>query len=1083
MYLRIRPFVHAAAFFALAAVSIAQTAVPVVDQVADRESTNSFARHDEPIHLHVGATNSPTHFDATGLPPRVSFTSESFNNVMAGVFTWVNGELTGGAYTVSVTATNAVGTSAPMTFHWIIHPGMIDFVKTDKRTYVPGDIITFQTTFSAPVIVTGTPYMPLWDAKKAMYVSGSGTDTLIFKYQVTADDPQVSQFYAAGIVAADGSITTSDGVSASLHDNYAGLGDYPYFSITGPTPTPDAVTGISFFRLLGTSRVVVTLSFSHSVTVTGSPLLHLTVNGVARTASVTDHGTDWIQFTYVPQPGDNGVVALQSPLDLNGGTITGANGLAVDRSFNVPDTSRIIVDTTPPATPVVTSFTSSGAPTFTGTAEPNSYITLIAATRRTLGWTVGADGNFNIHWGDPPLPPGTYTFTLTATDDASNRSGPSAPVTITATYPAKTTTPVITSVDSSGTLSGTAAPGVTVNIFSDGYFDSAGSTQSGSDGRWSLRPLSVSSPSASSSTFTFTAVAYVGANNVSDRSAPFTFTLGTPSSQGVPVVSNATVTGQVGTAIAPMQLQATNSPTSFTADASLGNYGLQLSGSGVLSGTPTQAANGVAISFTASNGSGQSAPGTLTLNLAAAQPAPSRPVVSNATVTGQVGTAIAPVQLQATNSPTSFSADATLGNYGLQLSNGGLITGTPTQTAASVSLSFTASNGAGQSNPGTITLNLAAGSTPPPSGTKTTPTVTFASPTSSVRVGQPITLGAISSAGLPITYSLVSGNATISGNVLTPQSTAALIVRAATAATDTYNATSTDVNFGNPIPVGNSRLVNISSRLRVTAGDAGGASIAGFVITGNEGKQILIRGVGPSLSRFGIAAPLATPQLKLYDGKNAVIATNASWNDDAQVTAAGTAVGAFPLTAGSKDAALLMTLSPGSYTAQLQSLGTGTALIEIYDVAANSANPTKQLINISTRGTVGSGDDVLIGGFVVSGDQPKRVLIRGIGPGLSAFGVPGVLNDPAISIYDAKQALVAKNDNWGTPQPINAGQTVSSAAEIAAANTATGAFALSPGSADAAVLITLPPGAYSAVVTGANGASGAAMVEVYEMPE
>jgi hypothetical protein len=354
---------------------------------------------------------------------------------------------------------------------------------------------------------------------------------------------------------------------------------------------------------------------------------------------------------------------------------------------------------------------------------------------------------------------------------------------------------------------------------------------------------------------------------------------------------------------------------------------------------------------------------------------------------------------------------------------------------------------------------------------------------SAIIVGQPIQLGATSSAGLSITYSVVSGNATISGNVLTPQSTATLVVRAATAATDLYNATSTDVNFGNPIPVGNSRLVNISSRLRVSANDAGGASIAGFVITGNAAKQILVRGVGPSLSRFGINAPLAAPQLKLYDGKNAVIATNAGWADDARITTAGTAVGAFPLTAGGNDAALLMTLSPGSYTAQIQGSASGTALIEIYDVAANSASPTKQLINISTRGTVGSGDDVLIGGFVVSGDQPKRLLIRGIGPGLGAFGVSGTLSDPAISLYDAKQAVVAKNDNWSTPQPLTTAQVLGSATDIATAGTAAGAFALQPGSADAVLLITLSPGAYSAVVTGVNGASGAAMVEIYEVPE
>lgn len=277
-----------------------------------------------------------------------------------------------------------------------------------------------------------------------------------------------------------------------------------------------------------------------------------------------------------------------------------------------------------------------------------------------------------------------------------------------------------------------------------------------------------------------------------------------------------------------------------------------------------------------------------------------------------------------------------------------------------------------------------------------------------------------------------------------------------------------------------SRLVNISSRLRVSGDDAEGASIAGFVVKGDSPKPILIRGVGPSLASFGVAGPLVGPQLKLFDANGAVLATNAGWNNDAQIAAASATVGAFPLGLGSKDAAVLVSLAPGSYTAQVQSSTGGTALIEVYDATA-TASSTKHLVNISIRGNVGGGDDVLIGGFVVSGDQPKRILIRGIGPGLTAFGVAGALNDPLLTVYDSKQGVVARNDNWGTPQPLDASQSLGTAADIAAADTAAGAFALTPGSADAALVLTLNPGAYSAVVAGANGAKGNAMVEVYEV--
>jgi hypothetical protein len=367
-------------------------------------------------------------------------------------------------------------------------------------------------------------------------------------------------------------------------------------------------------------------------------------------------------------------------------------------------------------------------------------------------------------------------------------------------------------------------------------------------------------------------------------------------------------------------------------------------------------------------------------------------------------------------------------------------------------------------------------------GGNTPQTITFASPTGAVRVGQPITLGALSSAGLPITYAVVSGDATIAGNVLTPTSTATLIVRASSPGDATYAAASTDVNFGNPIPVGDSRLVNISSRVRVSAGDAGGATVAGFYVTGTTPKQILIRAAGPSLTQFGITNPVTNPQLTLYDNKNAVIATNAGWKDDASIAAAGKAVSAFALNPNSTDSALLMTLSPGLYTAQVQSGNTGTVLIEVYDVGSADPNPTKQLINISTRGYVGVNEDALVAGFVVSGDAPKRMLIRGVGPGITQFGVSNVVGDPMLKVYDAKQVVVAQNDNWEAPQTVGANDMPATAAQITAADTAAGAFPLAAGSTDSAVIVTLNPGQYTAIVSGANGGTGNAIVEVYELP-
>ncbi|WP_146180143.1 putative Ig domain-containing protein [Opitutus sp. ER46] len=277
------------------------------------------------------------------------------------------------------------------------------------------------------------------------------------------------------------------------------------------------------------------------------------------------------------------------------------------------------------------------------------------------------------------------------------------------------------------------------------------------------------------------------------------------------------------------------------------------------------------------------------------------------------------------------------------------------------------------------------------------------------------------------------------------------------------------------------RMVNISSRLKVSK-DPSHPSIVGFVVNGTTPKQMLIRAVGPTMSVFGFTNPLPEPRLKLYNAAGVVIASNNGWADNADVTAAGKTLGAFDLPTGSKDAAMVVTLTPGLYTAIIDSNGEGTALIEVYDVASNALVPSKQLVNISTRGYVGTGNDVLIGGFVVSGNQPKRVLIRAVGPSLSKFNVGDLLADPVLNVYDGAGKVIAKNDNWGTPQTVGSAQIAASVADINAAFSATGAFPLDNGTKDAVVIITLDPGSYTAMVSGANGTTGSAMVEIYEIP-
>jgi hypothetical protein len=227
---------------------------------------------------------------------------------------------------------------------------------------------------------------------------------------------------------------------------------------------------------------------------------------------------------------------------------------------------------------------------------------------------------------------------------------------------------------------------------------------------------------------------------------------------------------------------------------------------------------------------------------------------------------------------------------------------------------------------------------------------------------------------------------------------------------------------------------------------------------------------------------LGQPVLVLRDSTGKTVAENDGWKNSSDISAAGDKVGAFRLNNGSRDAALLVTLTPGAYTAQVTANGNGIVLLEVYDMVSGTQLSTEQIVNISTRGFVGTGDDVLVAGFVVTGSTPKRVLIRGIGPALAAFGVPGVLQDPVLRLYSANGTNpIAQNDNWEAPQPIGA-QVAATAAQITAASTAAGAFPLGAGGKDAAMIVTLPAGNYSAVVSGASNGTGAGLVEVYELP-
>ncbi|MEZ5278474.1 MAG: RHS repeat-associated core domain-containing protein [Opitutaceae bacterium] len=290
------------------------------------------------------------------------------------------------------------------------------------------------------------------------------------------------------------------------------------------------------------------------------------------------------------------------------------------------------------------------------------------------------------------------------------------------------------------------------------------------------------------------------------------------------------------------------------------------------------------------------------------------------------------------------------------------------------------------------------------------------------------------------------------------------------------------LGFANPVAptaqaqtiAGVSFLVNIANRGGVGTGP--NIMIPGFVINGTGTKKVLVRAVGPELETYSVTGFLEDPELRVVSG-GTVVAANDDWSDAAnavEIATVANQVGAFPLKDGSKDAAALLDLVPGSYTVKASGVGqtTGVALVEVYDVD-DSANPGAKLVNISNRGEVGVGAAIMIPGFVIGGESAKTVLIRGVGPKLADYNVTGVLEDPTLRLFRAGEATpLLTNDNWSD---------AANAAELAAAAETVGAFALDAGSKDAAVLVTLEPGSYTVKVSGAGGTEGVALVEVYEV--
>jgi hypothetical protein len=316
----------------------------------------------------------------------------------------------------------------------------------------------------------------------------------------------------------------------------------------------------------------------------------------------------------------------------------------------------------------------------------------------------------------------------------------------------------------------------------------------------------------------------------------------------------------------------------------------------------------------------------------------------------------------------------------------------------------------------------------------------------------------------------IAGSPSLNGNV-SGVGTAARFDRPQGIAADSAgNVYVADVN-NHTIRIGHAvalapQLANISTRLAVGTGD--NALIGGFIITGTQTTKIILRAIGPSLSQVGVSGVLADPILELYDSGGGLLARNDDWRftqfggiiDGSSGNVQDT--GLAP--SQDRESAIVVTLSQGAYTTIVRGNNntTGVALVEAFDL---DWGVDAKLANISTRGFVQTGENVMIGGTIVRGSADSTVLIRAIGPSLANLGVPNVLPDPTLELHDGNGALMNSNDNWRDTQQ----------AEIEARG-------LAPtNDLESAILATLSPGGYTAIVRGKNDTTGVAVVEAYEL--
>lgn len=529
----------------------------------------------------------------------------------------------------------------------------------------------------------------------------------------------------------------------------------------------------------------------------------------------------------------------------------------------------------------------------------------------------------------------------------------------------------------------------------------------------------------------------------------------------------------------PGSFRIVNLPPGLIVSPTPNSSGVINAASGGISGTPTTAGT-FQVQITAyefPNGPaqpGQDSFGPITITYTITGGTPTAPVI---TTQPQSQTVIA-------GSTVTFTAAATGSPFptfqwqknGINISGATntTLTLSSVQTSDSGTYTFIATNSAGSKPSNDAVLQVSAGAVP----------IFTQQPTSqAVATGSSVAFNAAASGA--ISYKWQRNGVDVPGAtgpiLLINNSTSAnagTYVAIATNSAGSTPSNSASLTVSNTSAADTGRLSNLS--VRTFSGTSDQVLIVGFGVGGSGtsgSKPLLIRVTGPALAGFGVGGTMTDPTLTVQPlNSTNVVAANDDWSGNSNVASTSTAVGAFGLVdPSSKDAATVTSLSAGAYTtlAAGKNNSTGIVLTEIYDATSSNSitASTPRLINVSARANSGSGDSILIAGFVVAGSTAKTLLIRATGPTLAGFGVSGTMADPKIELSVLNGPKLYENDNWG-------GSPV-----ITATGRSVGAFDITDSnSRDAVLLVTLAPGGYTVKVSGADGGTGIALVEVYDVP-